>query len=145
AEANRARGETMPKHSPRWGRVNSVVQFWRSGMVTVQDLIWADLSRILPESSDGRAPQRLALRSREMPTVMRIGSYRFFFYSNENGEPAHIHVQRDQALAKFWLSPIVLASSNGFSARELTKLSRLVKQHATTLMEAWNEFFGTQQ
>lgn len=78
-----------------------------------------------------------------MPTVLRIGPYRFFFYSNESDEPMHIHVQRDRALAKFWLQPLVaLASSTGFSAKELNGLSKTVKDNATTFMEAWNEFFG---
>ncbi|MBT6700702.1 MAG: DUF4160 domain-containing protein, partial [Gammaproteobacteria bacterium] len=31
-----------------------------------------------------------------MPVVIRIGPYRFFFYSNENSEPAHIHIQRER-------------------------------------------------
>ncbi len=39
-----------------------------------------------------------------MPTVLRIGAYRFFFYSNESGEPRHIHIQRERMLAKFWLA-----------------------------------------
>lgn len=81
----------------------------------------------------------------EVPTILRIGPYRFFFYSNENNEPAHIHVQREGALAKFWLTPVSLASSTGFPAQELTKLSRLVQENATTLVEAWNEFFSTQK
>lgn len=79
----------------------------------------------------------------KVPTILRIGPYRFFFYSNENDEPAHIHVQRDRALAKFWLGPVALASSTGFSAQELTKLSRLVQENATTFVEAWNEFFSS--
>lgn len=78
-----------------------------------------------------------------MPTVLRIGPYRFFFYSNENNEPAHIHVQRERALAKFWLKPVALASSAGFPAQELTKLSRLVQENAATFTEAWNEFFSS--
>lgn len=78
-----------------------------------------------------------------MPTILRIGPYRFFFYSNENDEPAHIHVQRGRALAKFWLRPVALASSTGFPAQELTKLSRLVQENATTFVEAWNEFFSS--
>lgn len=77
-----------------------------------------------------------------MPTVLRIGSYRFFFYSNENGEPAHIHIQCEKALAKFWLKPITYARSSGFSAHELTKLNKLVEENQQTLLEAWNEFFS---
>lgn len=77
-----------------------------------------------------------------MPTIVRIGPYRFFFYSNENNEPAHVHVQRERALAKFWLDLIALASSTGFSAHELTQLLRLVRDNAMKFAEAWNEFFG---
>ncbi len=76
-----------------------------------------------------------------VPTVLRIGPYRFFFYSNENGEPAHIHIQRDQALAKFWLSPVVLASSVKFSAKELRELKKHVEHHEAQFLEAWNEYF----
>ncbi|WP_404300278.1 DUF4160 domain-containing protein [Alicycliphilus denitrificans] len=77
-----------------------------------------------------------------MPTVLRIGAYRFFFYSNEKGEPRHIHVQQQNMLAKFWLQPVALANSSGFSAQDLRKLSELVTTHQTTFTEAWNEFFG---
>lgn len=54
-----------------------------------------------------------------MPTVLRIGPYRFFFFSNEEGEPPHIHIQRDNSLAKFWLNPISLASSTRFTAKDI--------------------------
>jgi len=57
-----------------------------------------------------------------MPTVLRIGPFRFFFYSNEDGEPAHIHIQRENMLAKFWIKPVTLASSTRFSPKELRKL-----------------------
>lgn len=75
------------------------------------------------------------------PTVMRDGPYRFFFYSNEEGEPAHIHVQEGRKLAKFWLSPVDLASSRHFAAHELSALTRLVKEHREEFLEAWHEYF----
>ncbi|MEA3467380.1 MAG: DUF4160 domain-containing protein [Thermodesulfobacteriota bacterium] len=78
-----------------------------------------------------------------MPTVLRIGPYRFFFYSNENNEPAHIHIQRDKMLAKFWLKRISLASSTRFSSKELGKLEMLVKDNKEHLMEAWNAYFSS--
>jgi hypothetical protein len=74
---------------------------------------------------------------------LRIGPYRFFFYANENDEPAHIHVQRDRAVAKFWLEPVAYARSTNFSARELSQLLELVEVHQVTFVEAWNEFFGS--
>lgn len=77
-----------------------------------------------------------------MPTVLRIGPYRFFFYSGDGGEPLHIHVERDDLIAKFWLAPVRLARSGGFGAAELRDIERLVAENATLLQEAWNEYFG---
>ncbi len=80
-----------------------------------------------------------------MPTVLIVGPYRFFFYANEGNEPAHIHVARDRALAKFWLHEASLANSSGFNAVELTKLLSIVKDHRTKFMEAWNGFAATKR
>lgn len=77
-----------------------------------------------------------------MPTVLILGPYRFFFYSNEYGEAPHIHVERDSAVAKFWLSPVSLAKSRGFAAQELTKVARLVVEHRKGFEERWNEHFS---
>lgn len=78
-----------------------------------------------------------------MPAILRIGPYRFFFYSNEKGEPSHIHIQRDRMLAKFWLKPVALASSTRFSSKELRKLESLVAENKELFMEAWNEHFSS--
>jgi hypothetical protein len=78
-----------------------------------------------------------------MPTILRIGPFRFFFYSNENSEPAHIHIQRDDSLAKFWLKPVALASSTRFSPKELRKLESLVDDNQEKFVEAWNEYFSS--
>lgn len=77
-----------------------------------------------------------------MPTVLRIGSYRFFFYSNEGNEPPHIHVERAEAAAKFWLTPDVrLAWSSRFRQRERTQLLERVQEHQELFLEKWNEYF----
>lgn len=78
-----------------------------------------------------------------MPTILKTGAYRFYFYSNEKGEPPHIHVQRDNFLAKFWLNPIVLASSKYFSSHELRMLSKYVEENQKLFREAWNEHIGS--
>lgn len=78
-----------------------------------------------------------------MPTILRIGAYRFFFYANEGTEPVHIHIQSGRCLAKFWLQPVALASSTGFAAQELGKLHGLVRANEALFKEAWNEFFGS--
>lgn len=77
-----------------------------------------------------------------MPTVLRIGPYRFHFYSRENDEPAHIHVARDDLEAKFWLEPVELARNFGFPDNELNKLARMVEENYATLIESWNRVHG---
>ena len=76
-----------------------------------------------------------------MPTVLREGPYRFFFYSADRHEPVHVHVERDANRAKFWLDPVRLARSGGFAAPELREVERLVAEHASVLKEKWNEYF----
>lgn len=58
-----------------------------------------------------------------MPTILRIQGFRFFFYSNEGNEPPHIHVEKAEASAKFWLESVELVYSYNFSAKDTTKLS----------------------
>lgn len=82
-----------------------------------------------------------------MPTIGRFGPYRVFFYSNEGPkplrEPAHVHIARDDAEAKFWLEPAVkLGKSKKFPSHELRQLEALVVQHASEWRKFWNEFFG---
>ena len=79
-----------------------------------------------------------------MPTVLRLGPYRVYFHSHEPSEPPHVHVDRDDQSAKFWLEPVALVRNLGFSAYELGKIERLVSEHHKELLEAWHEFFGTQ-
>ncbi|MBI5161514.1 MAG: DUF4160 domain-containing protein [Micrococcales bacterium] len=78
-----------------------------------------------------------------MPTVERIGPYRFFFYSNESEEPPHIHVERDRGAvtAKFWLGPVQLARSD-LPGTETRALGRIVVQHRRAFEEAWHDHFG---
>ena len=64
-----------------------------------------------------------------------------FFYSHEPSEPPHIHVDRDDQSAKFWLNPVALVRNLGFGPAELRRIHRLVIENNTLLLEAWNERF----
>ncbi len=77
-----------------------------------------------------------------MPTVLRIGPYRFYFYSHEPNEPPHIHVDRDNQSAKFWLEPVALSRNLGFNARELRRIEKIVTKHQLSFTEVWHEYFG---
>lgn len=74
-----------------------------------------------------------------MPTVRRIGSARFFFYSNEGTEPPHIHVKEAALLPSSgcslypWLrrvgsEPTTFVAWNGWWLNIATS-------------KAWHEFF----
>jgi hypothetical protein len=78
-----------------------------------------------------------------MPTVLRIGPYRFYFYSHEPNEPPHVHVDKDSSSAKFWLKKIALAANMGFSKKELNELLKLVAEHQKLLMDEWYGYFGS--
>jgi hypothetical protein len=71
---------------------------------------------------------------------MRTGPYRLYFYSHEAREPRHVHVDRGDATAKFWLGPVSLASSLRFKPHEMARLARLVRRHEKELVDAWNAF-----
>jgi hypothetical protein len=60
-----------------------------------------------------------------MPTILRIGRYRLYFFSNEGREPAHTHVKAGGDEAKFWLEPVALAANYGFRAHELNRIERI--------------------
>ena len=78
-----------------------------------------------------------------MPTALRIGPYRFFFVSVDYNEPPHVHVRRENKVAKFWLDPVALQKAGGFSRRELNEIAILVNEHQEHLLESWYEFFGS--
>jgi hypothetical protein len=74
---------------------------------------------------------------------MRSGPYRLYFYSHEPNEPPHIHVDRDDLSAKFWLEPVSLGYNLGFNARELRRIEEIVTENRQLLREAWRVHHGT--
>lgn len=78
-----------------------------------------------------------------MPTVLRQGPYRFFFYSSDGQEPPHVHVERDNHVAKFWLEPVRLQEGGGFRQTEISRIIGMVGEHRRELIEAWDEYFSS--
>jgi hypothetical protein len=77
-----------------------------------------------------------------MPTVLRIGQFRFHFYSDERGEPPHIHIATADGECKFWLEPVTLAGNKGLRAETVRLIERLVYEHADYLKDKYNENHG---
>jgi len=78
-----------------------------------------------------------------MPTILRAGPYRFYFFSHEPNEPAHVHVDRQEYTAKFWLKPVRLARNYGCSGREVRAIHDLVIENQEKFQEAWHGYFVT--
>lgn len=78
-----------------------------------------------------------------MPTVLWKSGFRFFFFSNENNEPAHIHVQKGSGEGKIWLEPSFrLAWTIGFSRQEETAVLEIASANKELFLNKWYEYFG---
>lgn len=76
-----------------------------------------------------------------MPTI-QIEKYKFRFYSSDRLEPPHVHVIRDDKVAKIWLRPISLQYNRGYRLSELNTVLRLTRENQSVLLEAWYEYFS---
>ncbi len=75
-----------------------------------------------------------------MPTVMRKDGYRFFFFSDEH-DPEHIHIEKGESYVRIEIESMKVTHRYKISSKEVNRLIKLVEQHKTELMEAWNEHF----
>lgn len=81
-----------------------------------------------------------------MPVIFRFKGYRFLFFSNEGDplEPLHIHVQKGESIAKFWITPNVhLAESYGFLSSELSLFTENIEKNKELIERCWNEYFSS--
>jgi hypothetical protein len=65
-----------------------------------------------------------------------------FFYANDRDEPRHVHLERDEKTAKFWLDPVRLQRSGAFNRTRIVRIERIVEQNHSRLIEAWDEYFS---
>ena len=77
-----------------------------------------------------------------MPTILRSAGFRFFFYSNENNEPPHIHIEKGDASAKIWLQPIEIENNYGFSSREMNQIILIVQNNQSQFIDFWHDYFN---
>ena len=77
-----------------------------------------------------------------MPVFLREGPYRFFVVSADRVEPPHVHVRRDDSIAKFWLEPVRLQDRGNFSNMEIRRIQRIVEENQVKFLEDWDECFN---
>jgi hypothetical protein len=84
----------------------------------------------------------MLLQCLPIPTVLRAGPYRIYFYSHEPNEPPHVHIDREKLSAQVWLNPTRFARNFGFSSKELRQIEQLLREHDSGLLEARHEYFS---
>ena len=75
-----------------------------------------------------------------MPTALRSGPYRLYFYSYDCGERKHVHVDRENLSAKFWFDSISLFENHGFNRKELRDIEQIIEDNLDTLNHEWDRF-----
>lgn len=85
-----------------------------------------------------------------MPKILEIGRYVIYFWSNESGEPIHIHIgtKRPQANdTKMWMSSngdtSLVHNKSGIPKKELKKIQEVIKENASLVISEWIKRFGT--
>jgi len=80
-----------------------------------------------------------------VPTILYILGWRFFFYSNENKEPIHIHAQKAGKEAKYWLKikefEIEEAFSYKLSPKDKRDVKKIIYEHFDYIVEQWSRHF----
>jgi len=81
----------------------------------------------------------IATRSNTICQQFCVWSISLFFYASDRDDPVHIHVERDEKVAKYWLDPARLQNSSGFNRLELKQILLIIKENQASFMETWNE------
>lgn len=77
-----------------------------------------------------------------MPTVLRRGQFRFYFFSDEGNEPGHIHIENPVGDCKFWLTPVMLAKNKGIKGHDLNEIERIIYDNLDLLKKEYYEYHG---
>lgn len=83
-----------------------------------------------------------------MPSIFIVHGYRVYFWSNELGEPVHVHIAKGDPVrnaTKVWLTKsggCVLAHNGGrIPTNDLRELMDIVAANHARICEAWCRFF----
>ncbi len=85
-----------------------------------------------------------------MPSIFTVGSYKVFFWSNENNEPIHVHITKEKPAAnstKIWLTKnggcIVAHNKELIPVKELNELLEIIQAQYFLICAEWKRHFKT--
>jgi len=82
-----------------------------------------------------------------MPTILTLLGWRFFFYANERNEPIHVHCQKAEAEAKYWIDAesfeVIEAHSYNMSPADKRIVRRIIFEHFDYIVSEWNKWQET--
>jgi hypothetical protein len=83
-----------------------------------------------------------------LPSLFEIGSYKVFFWSNENNEPIHVHIGKGKPTSKatkIWMTAAggcIIAHNYGkIPQKELNELLEIISAQYFFICAAWKEHF----
>lgn len=83
-----------------------------------------------------------------MPKLFTVSGYMVYFWSNEEGEPIHIHVSKGKPSAnatKIWLTRtggcILAHNGSKIPTKELNELMTFISAQFFLICEKWKQFF----
>ena len=86
-----------------------------------------------------------------MPQIFKHGTYRVYFWTNENDplEPVHVHVIEGQPRAnatKLWITQtgraVLCNNASRISPYELRKLIKVIEANSDLIIKTWYSCFG---
>ena len=83
-----------------------------------------------------------------MPNLFRVGGYLVYFWSNENGEPIHVHIARGKPVpnaTKIWLTSaghcVVANNGSHIPQNDLNELLEIISAQFFLICAKWREHF----
>jgi hypothetical protein len=74
-----------------------------------------------------------------MPKLFEDSGFTFRFYAADLDEPIHVHIEKDDHAAKFWVHPIACAVDGGFSRRDLRRIRQIIAARHTEIVSKWHQ------
>lgn len=74
-----------------------------------------------------------------MPKLFEDSGFTFRFFAADLDEPIHVHIEKDNSAAKFWVNPVVCAVDGGFNRRELRQIAQIIAARQLEIVAKWHE------